>query len=354
MKRAVIGWMILSLLLSAASCEDPKKDPADPVCGNGVLEQGEQCDFAAAGEPCSDYGMGEGTVLCDDQCRILFGGCQAAPVCGNGDVELGEQCDFGATGRPCADYDLGEGTARCDDQCQLDLTGCAVAPVCGDDVRSEGETCDGSDLGGLGCVNLGYDAGALTCDASCMVDATGCCRDACPSAGDARCDGDVVEVCGLSASGCLGWSADTSCAAMEPVQVCDSTQVGTAACAPPPCTDQCPQAGNERCAYGDSVVQTCTLQPDGCLDWSVSEDCTLLSSSGFCEDTGETVMCQACHDDCTTAGETDCVSDVLRRCVQVVPGCLEWQEVVDCTTLGPWMYCGRCQAPDPYTCFQGC
>jgi len=354
MKLAVVSGTILSLVLWAASCESPKKEPAEPVCGNGILEQGEQCDFAAEGEPCADYGMGEGTVLCDDHCRLLFEGCQAAPVCGNGTVETGEQCDFGAEGRPCSDYDLGEGTARCDEQCQLDLTGCQVPPVCGDDLRSAGETCDGSDLGGLDCSLLGYDAGTLTCDASCMVDPSGCCLDACPAAGDGRCHEDVVEVCRLDATGCLGWSAVTNCAALEPAEVCDSTEVGTAACAPPPCTDQCPQAGNTRCAYAGSVVQTCALQANGCLDWSVSEDCTLLSSSGFCDDSGDPAVCKACHEDCTAAGETDCVGDMLRRCVQVLPGCLEWQDVVDCTSIQPWLICGRCQAGDPYQCFGGC
>lgn len=56
--------------------------PADPVCGNGIVETGEECDD------------GNNTPLdgCSPACRNQ---APPAPVCGNGILELGEFCDDG-------------------------------------------------------------------------------------------------------------------------------------------------------------------------------------------------------------------------------------------------------------------
>jgi len=55
--------------------------PPAPVCGNGVLEDGEGCD--------------DGNVVNHDGCSAV---CQVeVPVCGNGIVETGEECDDGNT-----------------------------------------------------------------------------------------------------------------------------------------------------------------------------------------------------------------------------------------------------------------
>jgi cysteine-rich repeat protein len=56
--------------------------PAAPVCGDGVLDQGEACDDG-------NVAAGDG---CNAACTI-----EEAPVavCGNGTVEVGEQCDDG-------------------------------------------------------------------------------------------------------------------------------------------------------------------------------------------------------------------------------------------------------------------
>jgi cysteine-rich repeat protein len=54
---------------------------SEPVCGNGILEDGEQCD--------------DGNTLPGDGCCDL---CEIeVPVCGNGIVEQGEHCDDGNT-----------------------------------------------------------------------------------------------------------------------------------------------------------------------------------------------------------------------------------------------------------------
>jgi hypothetical protein len=85
-------------------CPDGTPPPPPPVCGNGDLEEGEECD-----PPDS--------ITCDANCQLITG-----PVCGNGDREEGEECDppDGVT---------------CDDNCQR-------IPLCGDGTIDAGEQCD--------------------------------------------------------------------------------------------------------------------------------------------------------------------------------------------------------------------
>jgi len=58
-----------------------------PVCGNGVVEDGEQCDDG-------NVVAGDG---CDELCKIEPPATPTKPVCGNGVKEDGEQCDDGNT-----------------------------------------------------------------------------------------------------------------------------------------------------------------------------------------------------------------------------------------------------------------
>lgn len=70
-----------------------------PVCGDGVVDPGEQCDDA-------NIANGDG---CSNVCRIEIPNDQ--PSCGNGTVELGEQCDDGNNGN-------GDG---CSTLCQIEI-----------------------------------------------------------------------------------------------------------------------------------------------------------------------------------------------------------------------------------------
>jgi len=56
----------------------PPPPPPAPVCGNGIVEDGEDCD---GGDGCTEYCKMEDPV--------------GNPVCGNGIVEDGEDCDGG-------------------------------------------------------------------------------------------------------------------------------------------------------------------------------------------------------------------------------------------------------------------
>jgi len=86
-----------------------------PVCGNGIVEPGEECD--------------DGNTNNDDSCRNDCTKCPPpAPVCGNGIVESGEECDDGNQ----VDND------GCSNSCKI----CPPAPVCGNGIVESGEECD--------------------------------------------------------------------------------------------------------------------------------------------------------------------------------------------------------------------
>ncbi|MBW2704299.1 MAG: hypothetical protein JRF33_26060 [Deltaproteobacteria bacterium] len=54
-------------------------DPLDPVCPNGVVEDGEDCDGSVpAGFDCRDLGFDSGPVTCGADCRWDTSGCIAA------------------------------------------------------------------------------------------------------------------------------------------------------------------------------------------------------------------------------------------------------------------------------------
>jgi len=93
-------------------------DQAIPVCGNGALEEGEECD--------------DGNLQNGDGCSDT---CQTEAVCGNGALEEGEECDDG-------NLQNGDG---CSDTCQTEA-------VCGNGVVEDTELCDDGNLqNGDGC-----------------------------------------------------------------------------------------------------------------------------------------------------------------------------------------------------------
>lgn len=175
------------------------------VCGNDVIESGEECDGTDPGA-CP-------TGVCDPDCT-----CED-PVCGNDLIEAGEECDGTALGA-CP-------TGVCDPDCTCE------DPVCGNDVLEAGEECDGTD------------------DAACPGECDGSC--ACPSScGDGTCEPSEGE----NASTC---AADCGCAA--PGACNDEAPDGCW------CDDQCLQFGDccpdvcDACALHCPATAGCAATP---------------------------------------------------------------------------------------------
>ncbi len=110
-----------------------------PVCGNGIIETGEQCEGTNFnGLMCSDYGFTQGVLQCVS-CQIITtscfnggggGGGGGGFVCGNGIREAGEQCD---------DNNLFSGDG-CSSGCRLE------EHRCGNGIKEIGEQCDDGNI----------------------------------------------------------------------------------------------------------------------------------------------------------------------------------------------------------------
>ncbi len=86
-----------------------------PVCGNGIIETGEQCESTDFNDlTCSDYGFDSGTLSCVS-CTIVPAcfntGGGGGNLCGNGIREASEQCDDG-------NIDAGDG---CNTYCRIEI-----------------------------------------------------------------------------------------------------------------------------------------------------------------------------------------------------------------------------------------
>ncbi len=91
-------------------------------CGNGVIDEGEQCDGRAlAGQTCGGFGFAGGALQCSSSCQFDTLRCS---MCGNGVVNRGEQCD-GAVNKACSTLNLGAGQLGCTRYCLYDVRGCS-------------------------------------------------------------------------------------------------------------------------------------------------------------------------------------------------------------------------------------
>ncbi|MEX1361859.1 MAG: DUF4215 domain-containing protein [Nannocystaceae bacterium] len=152
-------------------CTDGACVPALGVCGNGVIDTGEECDDGEANADdrrcrldCSAQFCGDGVVgpaeACDDGNEIDDDDCSnqcATADCGDGQVQEGEECDDGndedgdgclstCLVASCGDGIVHEGSEECDDGNLDDTDEClstCVQATCGDGIQqAEVEQCD--------------------------------------------------------------------------------------------------------------------------------------------------------------------------------------------------------------------
>ena len=193
-------------------------------CGDGIAQDDEVCDGDDfRGLSCKALGMGAGSLACSEDCSLIdYSDCEQEPKCGNGTLDEGEECDDGNHSNVdgCPDDPAAGGTcheARCGDrfvwaaheacdsggvdsaECDSDCT----TPVCGDGHANQdaGETCDGTDFRGATCATLGFTGGTLACSAGChAVDQSQCflCGDGVCGPGERGSCPNDCEIVGIS------------------------------------------------------------------------------------------------------------------------------------------------------------
>jgi hypothetical protein len=157
------------------------------TCGDGMVREGtEACDATEVGrESCVAMGYDGGVLLCGPDCQGLdTSNCH---VCGNGLVEPGEECDGGVGRTVCADLTpdgpggpWDGGAIGCSPDCRFDESqcchgtpgeGCTTdAQCCGDMLQcADGVCCiaDGGSCAGMTslCCSGTCDPASATCAA---------------------------------------------------------------------------------------------------------------------------------------------------------------------------------------------
>lgn len=139
------------------------------------------------------------------------------------------------------------------------------------------------------------------------------CTNAC-SNGATQCASGGLQTCQLQPDGCLDWTTST----------CPSNQTCTSGACVPLCTNAC-TAGQTQCS--GNTVQTCTQQGNGCYAWTDGQVC---GSGEICANG----QCTASCTDACTLGAAQCSGSFAQSCVSGVSGCTEWQNAADCGAPG--------------------
>ncbi|MFH1364893.1 MAG: DUF4215 domain-containing protein, partial [Candidatus Aenigmatarchaeota archaeon] len=161
----------------------------DAVCGDDIIGPEEECDNSNLnGHSCQDFGYSnKSTLTCSGNC-LSFDLSQCNNVCGDNNKEPGESCDDGNT----IDDD------GCSSLCQIENV------VCGDSIIGFGEECDSQNLDQKTCIDFGYsNPNILTCSGNCLsFDLSQCnnvCGDNNKEPGEECDDGNLIDLDGCSA-----------------------------------------------------------------------------------------------------------------------------------------------------------
>ncbi len=167
--------------------------------------------------------------------------------------------------------------------------------------------------------------------------------DPCGREGVGRCENGSAWTCTRDAQGCLAWTVSQNCGEHE---TCVE-QVGGATCQ---CENACAREGATHCE--GTVIETCTKDDAGCLYLEQTEDCADATPTKTCvEETQGQASCAAdCSESCSP-GESRCLGFLLQDCQQADP-CPVWQTRQDCTETNEYCedrgdepVCNSCEPP---------
>lgn len=333
------------------ACGDGIVDPAFESCDDGNLVAGDGC-----GSTCQDEGCGDGVtqVALGEQCdngptpgNGCDVDCQLVPVCGNALVESGEECDDGAgNGNDeacledcriawCGDSYVHEGTEECDIGDPMQAQTCTLMceiNECGDGVIFGMESCDPGEantssacrdaMAGMLACQLAYcgdgsvdavsdgdgdpysnDVSAEACDDGNVASGDGCRADcSLPTCGDGEVDGDSYVSPGVTfVEECDDGNDDETdgCLSTCRIPYCGDGFVGVGEecdTALPPGPNGCDAACQIPNYCGDGELAGMESCDAGTANGTASSAC-----SGVC-------VLQYCGD-----GDVDAVSDVDRN-----------------------------------------
>ena len=174
------------ILTCTEACTIDLEQSCVPKCGNGKLDEGEECDLNAfddnADASCPEKYEFASKRVCTESCMIdLDQSC--TPKCGNGKIDDDEACDQTSFRENvevnCPDKYLVASTLACTDACEIDIDHSCIAPKCGDGViNDDKEECDKAQFDPeFDCGKGKHKAETLVCDETCHVDAKQSCID---------------------------------------------------------------------------------------------------------------------------------------------------------------------------------
>ncbi len=269
-----------------------------PECGDGVLQGVEElCDDGnlLPGDGCDASCIPEAGYSCVGTVPTV-----CTPVCGDGVVVAGENCDGAdVSGHTCETLGLGIGDVTCGTDCLFDTSGCS-ASLCGNGALDTMEQCEGADLGGSSCFDLGYDEGTLGCTDQCAFDTSACSLASCGNGtleGIEECDDGnttALDGCGPNCAVEQGWTctgSPSSCAQLcgngllDPGEACDGANLNGNTC---PSVDSAYVGGTlnclVNCQFDTSLCETPTCG-NGAMDAGEQCDGVLLGGQ-TCETVG--------------------------------------------------------------------
>jgi len=158
-------------------------------CGDESLSGCELCDgdLIQPGLNCSAFGYDSEILIATcDLCMPDLIVCQSAPeLCGNGFLEENENCD---------DYNLIDGDG-CSSICEFELT-CGDGIIQMPNGNNFNETCDSNNLNDETCSSLGYPDRTLSCNSNCTYNITDCGAVPCVDTSDCNDGSDCTsEIC---------------------------------------------------------------------------------------------------------------------------------------------------------------
>jgi len=148
-----------SVTTTAGTTTEPATDEGssttepEPVCNNGMLEEGELCDGVdVGGADCMTYNLGQGDITCTANCTPNFADCTEMADCGNGIVEGAEDCDGeNLNGATCESLpEFASGDLGCD-ECTYNTSQCEDCLMLLAPCERDAQCCDGSCNPLLGC-----------------------------------------------------------------------------------------------------------------------------------------------------------------------------------------------------------